>query len=99
MEKIPFGYSIHPGDKLKTEFIEPLGLSSYRLAKELFVSAPRINDPVREKRGVTADTALRLSAYFGTSPQLWLSLQMDHDIWLAAKNKSLAKIKPREQAA
>jgi hypothetical protein len=44
MEKIPFGYSIHPGEILKTEFMEPLGLSSYRLAKELFVSAPRVND-------------------------------------------------------
>ena len=70
-----------------------------RLAKELHVSAPRINDVVRGKRGITADTAMRLSAYFGTSPQLWLNLQMDHDIWHAAKNKSLAKITPREQAA
>ena len=50
MEKIPFGYSIHPGDILKTEFMEPLGLSSYRLAKELHVSAPRVNDLVRGKR-------------------------------------------------
>jgi antitoxin HigA-1 len=99
MEKIPFGYSIHPGDILKTEFMEPLGLSSYRLAKDLHVSAPRVNDIVLGKRGITADTAMRLSAYFGTSAQLWLGLQMDHDIWLAAKNKSLAKVKPRAQAA
>jgi len=99
MEKIPFGYSIHPGDILKTEFMEPLGLSSYRLAKDLHVSAPRVNDIVLGKRGITADTAMRLSAYFGTSAQLWLGLQMDHDIWLAAKNKSLAKVKPRVQAA
>ena len=99
MQKIPFGYSIHPGEILKTEFMEPLGLSSYRLAKDLHVSAPRINDIVLGKRGITADTAMRLSAYFGTSAQLWLGLQMDHDIWLAAKNKSLAKVKPRAQAA
>jgi addiction module HigA family antidote len=99
MEKIPFAYSIHPGDILKTEFMEPLGLSSYRLAKELHVSAPRINDVVRGKRGISADTALRLSTYFGTSAQLWLNLQMDHDIWLAAKNKSLARVKPRAKAA
>jgi antitoxin HigA-1 len=99
MVKIPFGYSIHPGDILKTEFMEPLGLSSYRLAKDLHVSAPRINDIVLGKRGITADTAMRLSAYFGTSAQLWLGLQMDHDIWVAAKNKSLAKVKPRAQAA
>jgi len=99
MDKIPFGYSIHPGDILKTEFMEPLGLSSYRLAKELHVSAPRVNDLVRGKRSITADTAMRLSRYFGTTPQLWLGLQMDHDLWVAAKNKSLAKVKPRAQAA
>jgi antitoxin HigA-1 len=99
MEKIPFGYSTHPGDILKTEFMDPLGLSSYRLAKELHVSAPRVNDLVRGKRSITADTALRLSAYFGTSAQLWLGLQMDHDLWVAAKDKSLAKVKPRAQAA
>jgi addiction module HigA family antidote len=99
MKKIPFAYSIHPGDILKTEFMEPLGLSSYRLTKDLHVSAPRINDLVRGKRSITADTAMRLGTYFGTSAQLWLGLQMDHDIWVAAKNKSLAKVKPRAQAA
>jgi addiction module HigA family antidote len=99
MEKIPFAYSIHPGEILKTEFMEPLGLSSYRLAKELHVSAPRVNDLVRGKRSITGDTALRLSAYFGTSAQLWLGLQMDHDLWIAAKSKSLARVKPRAQAA
>ena len=99
MEKIPFVYSIHPGDILKTEFMEPLGLSSYRLAKDLHVSAPRVNDIVLGKRGITADTAMRLGAYFGCSPQMWLGLQMDHDLWLAAKNKSLSKVKPRAQAA
>jgi antitoxin HigA-1 len=99
MKKIPFAYSIHPGDILKTEFMDPLGLSSYRLAKELHVSAPRINDLVRGKRSITADTAMRLSRYFGTTAHLWLGLQMDHDIWVAAKNKSLARIKPRAQAA
>jgi len=99
MKKIPFAYSIHPGDILKTEFMEPLGLSSYRLAKDLHVSAPRVNDLVRGKRSITADTAMRLSAYFGTSAQLWLGLQMDHDLWVAAKDKSLAKVRPRAQAA
>jgi addiction module HigA family antidote len=99
MEKIPFAYSIHPGEILKTEFMDPLGLSSYRLAKELHVSAPRINDLVRGKRAITADTAMRLSRYFRTSAQLWLGLQMDHDIWIAAKDKSLARVKPRPKAA
>lgn len=99
MEKIPFGYSIHPGEILKTEFMEPLGLSSYRLAKELHVSAPRVNDIVLGKRSISADTALRLSAYFGNSADFWLGLQMDHDLWVAAKNKSLARVKPFAQAA
>ena len=99
MENIPFGYSIHPGDILKTEFMEPLGLSSYRLAKELHVSAPRVNDLVRGKRSVTADTAMRLSRYFGNSTQFWLNPQNKHDIWIAAKDKSLAKVKPRAKAA
>jgi len=99
MKKIPFGYSIHPGDILKTEFMGPLGLSSYRLARELHISAPRVNDLVRGKRAITADTALRLSAYFRNSPQFWLGLQMDHDLWLAAKDKSLAQVKSRARAA
>jgi addiction module HigA family antidote len=99
MEKIPFGYSIHPGDILKTEFMEPLGLSSYRLAKDLHISAPRVNDLVRGKRSITADTAMRLSAYFGNSAQFWLNLQNKYDLWIAAKSKSLNQIKPRAQAA
>ena len=99
MEKIPFAYSIHPGDILKTEFMEPLELSSYRLARELHVSAPRINDLVRGKRSITAGTALRLSRYFGTTTQFWLNQQNSHDLWLAAKDKSLARVKPRAQAA
>lgn len=99
MKKIPFAYSIHPGEILRTEFMEPLELSSYRLAKELYVSAPRINDLVRGKRSITADTAMRLSVYFGNSPHFWLGLQMDHDLWIAGKNKSLARIKARAQAA
>jgi addiction module HigA family antidote len=99
MEKIPFGYSIHPGEILKTEFMEPLELSSYRLAKDLHVSAPRVNDIVLGKRSITADTAMRLSAYFGCSALFWLNLQNKHDIWKAAKDKSLIKVKPRAQAA
>ena len=67
MKKIPIAYSIHPGEIRKTEFMEPLGLSSYRLAKNPHVSAPRVNDIVLGKRSITADTAMRLSAYFGCS--------------------------------
>jgi len=99
VENIPAAYSINPGNILKSEFMKHFGLSSYRLAKELHTSAPRVNDLVRGKRPLTADTAMRLSAYFGTSAQFWLGLQMDYDLWLASKSKALAKVKPRAQAA
>ena len=59
MNIIPFAFSIHPGEILRTEFMEPLGLTAYRLAKDLKISAPRVNDLVRGKRGITGDTALR----------------------------------------
>ena len=99
MRKLPFAYSIHPGDLLLTEFMQPFGLTAYRLAKDLHVSVPRVNDLVRGKRAITADTALRLATYFGNSAEFWLGLQSDHDLWVAAQNKDLEKVKPREQAA
>lgn len=99
MHGFPFAFSIHPGEILRTEFMEPLGLTPYRLAKELRISAPRVNDLVRGKRGITADTALRLSRYFGNSAQFWIGLQSGHDLWVAAKGKAWNKVKPREKAA
>jgi addiction module HigA family antidote len=99
MNSIPFAFSIHPGEILLTEFMEPLGLTAYRLAKELHISAPRVNDLVRGKRGITADTALRLSRYFGNSAQFWIGLQGGYDLWIASKSKSLNKVKPRQKAA
>ena len=87
-------FAIHPGDILGTEFMEPLGLSAYRLAKELHVPLPRINDVVRGKRSISADTALRLGIYFGLPAQFWLNLQNDYDLRLA-KNAKLSKVKPR----
>jgi addiction module HigA family antidote len=91
---MPQPFAIHPGDILLTEFMEPLGLSAYRLAKELHVPLPRINDVVRGKRSISADTAIRLGIYFGLPAQFWLNLQNDYDIRLA-KNAELARIKPR----
>lgn len=99
MNSIPFAFSIHPGEILREEFMEPLSLTAYRLAKDLHISAPRINDLVRGKRGITADTALRLSRYFGNSAEFWIGLQSGHDLWVAAKRKSWNKVKPREKAA
>src|SRR5918996_3520716 len=71
---------IHPGEVLLHDFLEPLGLSQYRLAHELSVPPRRINEIVHGKRAVTADTALRLARYFGTSERLWLNLQAQFDL-------------------
>ena len=72
--------AIHPGEILREEFMMPLGLSAHALAVALQVAAPRINDIVREKRGVTPDTALRLARYFNSTPQFWLNLQTSYDL-------------------
>lgn len=90
-------FAIHPGDILLTEFMEPFGLTSYRLAKELHVPAPRIHDIVRGKRGITADTALRLGVYFGLPAQFWMNLQNEYDIRMA-KTPDLARVTPRKAA-
>ena len=74
---------IHPGEILREEFLLPLGLSANALAIALGVPAPRVNDIVRERRGISADTALRLARYFGTSAEFWMGLQADHDLRLA----------------
>jgi antitoxin HigA-1 len=71
---------IHPGEILLEEFLEPLGLSQYRLAKETSVPPRRINEIVRGTRAISADTALRLSRFFGTSERFWLNLQSHYDL-------------------
>ena len=71
---------IHPGEILLEEFLEPLGISQYRLAKDISVSARRINEIVHEARSITADTALRLARYFETSERFWLNLQTRYDL-------------------
>jgi addiction module HigA family antidote len=76
---------IHPGDILKHDFLVPLGLSASRLARDLGVSPPTVNDIVRRRRPVTAEMALRLSRYLGTSPQLWMGLQAQYDLEVAAR--------------
>ncbi len=73
---------IHPGEVLTKEFLEPLEVSQYRLAKEISVPPRRINEIVHGKRGLTPDTALRLSRYFGTSAEFWLNLQSHYDLEL-----------------
>ena len=73
---------IHPGEVLMKEFLQPMGLSQYRLAKDISVPPRRINEIVHGKRAITADTALRLSRYFGTSERFWMNLQTRYDMEL-----------------
>lgn len=72
--------NIHPGEVLKEEFLDPLEISAYRLAKDLFIPQTRISEIIKGKRRISADTALRLSKYFGNSAKFWLGLQDDFDI-------------------
>jgi addiction module HigA family antidote len=89
-----------PGEILLEEFLKPMGITQYRLAKEIGVSQRRIGEIVAGKRAVTADTGLRLSRYFGTSDEFWTGLQLSHDQAKAkdALTDVLAKIRPLEHA-
>jgi len=71
---------IHPGEILLEEFLKPMGISQYRLAKDIHVPPRRVNEIVHGKRSLTADTALRLSRFFGTSERFWLNLQIRYDL-------------------
>jgi addiction module HigA family antidote len=88
-----------PGEILLKEFLEPMGMTQYRLAREIGVSQRRIGEIVAGKRSVTADTGLRLARFFGTSEGFWTGLQDDHDraMTKAALGETLAKIKPWNQ--
>jgi addiction module HigA family antidote len=89
---------IHPGEILREEFLSPLSISVNSLAKALKVTPARINDIVRERRGITADTALRLARYFGTDARSWMNLQAAYDLRIAeiAQAKHIATIiRPR----
>jgi antitoxin HigA-1 len=76
-------HPVHPGEVLLEEFLKPMRLSQNRLALDIGVHPRRINEIVLGKRGITADTALRLARYFGTSPQFWLGLQADYELDVA----------------
>lgn len=98
MEKLR---NIHPGEILREEFLEPLEISAYRLSKETFMPQTRISEILKGKRRITADTALRLSKFFGTSAKFWLGLQDDYDLEeeLNQKRKVFNKIKRAETNA
>lgn len=93
MRKVPYP---HPGEILMEEFLKPMGITQYRVAKEIGVSQRRIGEIVAGTRGITADTGLRLSRFFGMSDHFWTGLQMDYDAATTkdSLSKTLAKIKP-----
>src|SRR5579859_8046172 len=96
--RIPFP---HPGETIREDYLKPLGMSVNRLAIELRVPATRMLEVVRGRRGITADTALRLARYFNTTPKFWLNLQTSYDLALAAeaKAKEIARtVHPRHAA-
>jgi addiction module HigA family antidote len=98
-EKMP---PVHPGEILLEDFMKPLGITQYRLAKEINVYPRRVNEIVQGKRAITADTALRLARYFGTSAEVWMNLQSHYDLELARDNveeQIRAEVRPLEQEA
>jgi len=89
---------VHPGEQLREEFLKPLGLSAYRLAKDIDVPVSRVQELIAERRGITGDTALRLARYFGSTPEFWLNLQRDYDLEtakIAVGEKIAATVSPR----
>ncbi|MFI5116818.1 MAG: HigA family addiction module antitoxin [Terriglobales bacterium] len=91
-------WSLHPGEILREEYLKPLRMTPYHLAHELHVPVPRINDIVLEKRAITADTAVRLAKFFGTTELFWLGMQADYDAHQTKKflQKELEKIERLE---
>lgn len=89
--------NIHPGEILLEEFLIPLEVSAYRLSKDIGIPQTRISEIIRGNRRITADTALRLSVYFGNSPKFWLGLQDDYDIEEEKRKLILSSIKPFRQ--
>jgi addiction module HigA family antidote len=92
---------IHPGQTLREDFLKPLGMTVHRLAMELSVPATRMNDIVRGIRTISADTALRLGRYFGTTPQFWMNLQANYDLEVAQDARGAeiaARVRPRRAA-
>ncbi|NMB40365.1 MAG: HigA family addiction module antidote protein [Firmicutes bacterium] len=91
--------NIHPGEILREEFLKPMDITPYRLAKSTLVPATRISEIVNERRGITADTALRLGKFFGMSAEFWLGLQMEYELREAKMRKihELKNIKTYQQ--
>lgn len=99
--RAPAAWAVHPGEILKEEFLRPMELSGYALAKALGVKPQSVNDIVLQKRGISADMAMRLGRFFGTSAEFWMNLQSAYELAKvrAALRRQIEKIQPRESAA
>jgi addiction module HigA family antidote len=93
--------NVHPGEKLLEEFLKPMNISAYKLSKDIGIPQTRTSAILKGERAITADTALRLSMYFSTSPKFWLGLQDDYDLEEIMKNKhmELSRIKKSDSNA
>ena len=100
--RTPAGWAIHPGEILKEEFMVPLEMSGYALAKSLKVPAQTVNDILLQKRGISAEMAVRLSKFFGTTPEFWMNLQAAYELANVRNDKKLSqqveKINPHRAA-
>ena len=89
---------VHPGEQLREEFMVPMGITAYRLAKDIGVPVTRVQEIAAERRSITGDTALRLARYFGTTAEFWLNMQRDFELETAAEklgDRLEAEVKPR----
>ena len=94
-------WRVHAGEILREEFLKPMGMTAYELSKRLHVPVPRINDIVLERRGISADTAVRLSRFFGTTEQFWMNLQAAYELSRvrAEHAADIERIEPRAASA
>jgi addiction module HigA family antidote len=99
--RTPAAWATHPGEVLKHEFLEPMGISGYRLAKAIAVTSQRINDILLKKNGISADIAIRLGLAFGTSPEFWMNMQASYELATVGKRirGKVSKIKPIAKVA
>jgi addiction module HigA family antidote len=100
-KQVVWGWNIHPGETLREEFLKPMGISVYELARRIHLPRSRANDIVRERRGISADSALRLARFFGTTPQFWMNMQASYELRKAenALGQKISEIEPANQKA
>jgi antitoxin HigA-1 len=94
-------WRVHPGEILREEFLKPMGITAYELGKRLHVPVPRVNDIVLERRGISADTAVRLARFFGTTEQFWMNLQAAYELSRVKQDHAaeIDRIEPRAASA